>query len=300
MTEPREPCPQSELPESRASREEERHDRMERRQVELRRLPSEHTLHDVLIHQGCQELDRATSAIFWSALAAGLSMGFSLVAEGVLYAHLPEVSWRPLVAGAGYSVGFVIVIFGRQLLFTENTLTPVLPLLRRREAATLVGVLRLWAVVLGANLLGAVLIAWALSGTGVMSQPVREAFEVIGQEAMVPGFWSKVWRGVFAGWLIALIVWILPYAEVTRLWVVILLTWLVSVAGLTHVIAGSIEVFTLAWSGQAGWFEVLGGYTLPALIGNTIGGVTLVAALNHGQVVSGEHNRTDGAKRHCD
>lgn len=34
-----------------------------------------------------------------------------------------------LVAKLGYSVGFLIVILGRQQLFTENTLTPILPTL---------------------------------------------------------------------------------------------------------------------------------------------------------------------------
>ena len=39
--------------------------------------------------------------------------------------------------------------------------------------------------------------------------------------------------------------------------------------------------------GGTSWLAVLGGYAVPTLIGNVIGGVTLVAALNHAQVVSG-------------
>ena len=57
-------------------------------------------------------------------------MGFSLLAEAILRANLPEKPWRPLIAKFGYSIGFLIVILGRQQLFTENTLTPVLPLLQ--------------------------------------------------------------------------------------------------------------------------------------------------------------------------
>lgn len=81
-------------------------------------------------------------------------MGFSLVAEALLQSALPVEPWRPLISKLGYSVGFLIVILGRQQLFTEDTLTPVLPLLRRRNLETLVRLLRLWTIVLLADLLG--------------------------------------------------------------------------------------------------------------------------------------------------
>lgn len=110
--------------------------------------------------EGEEELRRPSSALAWSGLAAGLSMGFSLVAEGLLRSHLPEAHWRPLVAKLGYSVGFLIVILGRQQLFTENTLTPVLPLLQNKDLNRLVNLLRLWAVVLVTNLIGAIAFAW--------------------------------------------------------------------------------------------------------------------------------------------
>ena len=60
-------------------------------------------------------------------------MGFSLVVEGLLRSGLPDTSWRPLVANLGYTLGFLIVVLGRQQLFTENTLTVVLPVLHRKN-----------------------------------------------------------------------------------------------------------------------------------------------------------------------
>jgi formate-nitrite transporter family protein len=39
--------------------------------------------------------------------------------------------------------------------------------------------------------------------------------------------------------------------------------------------------------GHASWLSALGGHVLPALIGNILGGVLLVAILNHAQVVAG-------------
>jgi formate/nitrite transporter FocA (FNT family) len=86
-------------------------------------------VYETIRREGEEELHRKVSSLWWSGLAAGLSMGFSFIAEGLLMAHLPDTPWRLLVSGAGYSVGFLIVVLGRQQLFTENTLTVFLPVL---------------------------------------------------------------------------------------------------------------------------------------------------------------------------
>jgi formate-nitrite transporter family protein len=257
------------------------------RQAAERQAPGGEVVDKAICKEGADELERPTSALFWSGLAAGLSMGFSLVAEGLLRAHLPDAPWRPLVAKLGYSIGFLIVILGRQQLFTENTLTPILPLLQHRDRQTLGNVLRLWAVVLLANLLGTLAFAFAAARTGAFEPHVRETFLKIGGEALAHGFGTTLLRGVFAGWLIALMVWLLPFAEAARVWVIILITYVVGLGQFSHIVAGAVEVFSVAAAGRAGWGEVLGGFIVPTLLGNIIGGVTLVAALNHAQVVAG-------------
>ncbi len=249
-----------------------------------------HVVHAAVCREGEEELARPPSALAWSALAAGLSMGFSLVGEGLLRAHLPDEPWRPLITKFGYSLGFLIVILGRQQLFTENTLTPILPLLIRRDAATLLRVARLWAVVLAFNLLGALLFAWLVADTAAFHPAVKQAFLEVGQTALAGSFGTGVLRGVFAGWLIALMVWLLPAADAARVRIIILITYTVGLGGLTHVVAGSVEVFYLAIAGAASWTGVIGGYVVPALLGNILGGVALVAALNHAQVVAGRES----------
>jgi formate/nitrite transporter FocA (FNT family) len=216
-------------------------------------------------------------------------MGFSMIAQAFLMSHLPDADWTPLVTKLGYSVGFVIVILGRQQLFTENTLRPILPLLQRTEHASVGNVVRLWTVVLVANLIGAVIIALVCAHSSAFEPEVRAAFAEIGARAMSHDFGTVVLLGIFAGWLIALIIWLLPFAESARLWVIILITYLIGLGEFTHVVAGSIDVFTYAAMGHTSWASVLAGYTVPTLIGNIIGGLALVTALNHGQVVSGEN-----------
>src|SRR5206468_499623 len=167
--------------------------------------------------EGRDELRRSGSSLFFSGLAAGLSMGFSLASEGLLRAYLPDVAWRPLVAKLGYSVGFLIVVLGRQQLFTENTLTVVLPVLRRRALWVLRKMMSLWGIVLLANLIGALGIAWVLGHTAVFDEHVRKAMGEIAAQGVRDAFGTVLLKGIFAGWLIALMVWLMPGAQGSRL-----------------------------------------------------------------------------------
>jgi formate/nitrite transporter FocA (FNT family) len=278
------------MPEKQQDEEQEQKE-SEDQQAENRSSPSGAIVYKAILREGEEELKRSSSALFWSGLAAGLSMGFSLVTEGLLTAYLPAARWRPLVAKFGYSIGFLIVILGRQQLFTENTLTPILPLLRRKDAGTFLNVLRLWGIVLAANLIGAFAFAWVAARTVAFDPEIQTAFAEIGRKAMEHGAGTILLRGIFAGWLIALMVWLLPFAETARVWVIILITYVVGLAHFSHIIAGAVEVFALAAMNEKTWLEVLGIYIAPTLAGNIIGGVTLVAALNHAQVVAGNRGQ---------
>jgi formate/nitrite transporter FocA (FNT family) len=252
-----------------------------------RQAPTGDIVYRAIYREGHEELARSAGPLAWSGLAAGLSMGCSLLAEAFLRAHLPDAEWRPLVTKLGYPVGFILIVLGRQQLFTENTLTVILPLLRIRHAGVLKNVLRLWSIVFAANIAGAVLFALAITWMPVLDPKVKEAVVALGLEASAPAFWPTLARGIFAGWLIALMVWLLPYAETARVGVIALITYVVGLGGFSHVIAGSIEVFALSANGMLPWTAAFASYTVPALIGNTVGGVALVAALAHVQFIEG-------------
>lgn len=254
------------------------------RRVETTPLP---VIHEVIRRRGEEELARSNAALAWSGLAAGMSMGFSLICEGLFRAHLPSAEWAPLIAKIGYSVGFILVILGRQQLFTENTLTPIIPVLASRKLSTALQTLRLWAVVLASNLIGALCVAWVLGHTDVFEHSVREAFSEIGRHAIENHFSTTLLRGIFAGWLIAFVVWLMPATPSNRFWVILLLTWLVGLGDLSHIIAGSVETLYVVTTGSATWGDYFVNFMIPALIGNTIGGVSLVALINHAQLVAG-------------
>ena len=276
--------PETEPPKPQSGSEQGKKDEQQSEAME-RQSVSADVVYEAIRLEGEEELDRSTSALFWSGLAAGLAMGFSFLAQGALQAALPPEKWRHLVAILGYTVGFVIVVLGRQQLFTENTLTPVLPLLKDRSR--LGDVLRLWSVVLAANLIGALAFALVLGRTVLISADVHTELTMIAREVIAPAWDTMLLRAVFAGWLIALMVWLLPGAESARLAVIVIPTYLIALFHFGHSIAGSIDVLYLVSRGDAGigeYFRFVG----PTLLGNVLGGVTLVALLNHAQVTSGE------------
>jgi formate/nitrite transporter FocA (FNT family) len=263
--------------------------RAEQKQVEERQAIGANVVYETIRREGEDELHRPAAALAWSALAAGLSMGFSFVAEAVLMAHLPDTPWRPLISRAGYCVGFLIVILGRQQLFTENTLTVILPLLARKDLVTLLRVLRLWGVVLSANLAGTFLFALCVARIGLFEDPVQRVLQDAALAHMGTGFGIVFARAIFAGWLIALMVWLLPGADSGRLSIIIIITYLVGIGSFNHIVAGSTTALFLVLTKSISWGTYFTLFFIPTLLGNIFGGVSLVAALGHAQVVGGKN-----------
>jgi formate/nitrite transporter FocA (FNT family) len=86
-------------------------------------------IYETIRREGEEELERPGLSLALSGLMAGIAIGFSVVGEAMLRAYLPDQPWRHLVESFGYTFGFVIIIMARLQLFTENTMSPVLPLL---------------------------------------------------------------------------------------------------------------------------------------------------------------------------
>jgi formate-nitrite transporter family protein len=203
--------------------------------------PQSNEIHRVIREEGEKDLNRHTGATAWSGLAAGLSMGFSFLTMAVLQAGLPDRPWRNLVSGFGYTLGFLIVVLGKQQLFTESTLTAVLPMLAGRSWCGIPKLLLYWLVVLVTNLAGTVLFAWLICHQALFQPEVWTALGNIADEAMHDPFWPMLIKAVLASWLIALMIWLLPGSGPARMLIIIVLTYVVAISHFSHSIAGSVE-----------------------------------------------------------
>jgi formate/nitrite transporter FocA (FNT family) len=238
-------------------------------------------IHEIVRDQGEEELERSFNGLAWSGIAAGLSIGFSFLAQATLQARLPEAAWRPLVSGFGYSIGFLIVILGRQQLFTETTLTALIPALTRRNASTILLTLRVWVIVLIANLAATWIFAAISAQPGIFPEATVRAMGVLSAQAVKGPFWHTLITGGSAGWLIGLMVWLLPAADASRALIIILLTYVIAICQFPHVIAGSVEAAYGVFTGQASIGDYLFRFLIPTFLGNAAGGTILAALLNH-------------------
>jgi formate/nitrite transporter FocA (FNT family) len=250
-------------------------------------------IHDNVRGPAEEELKRSTFALLCSSFAAGLVIGFSFLAGGFVQTLVPP-RYADAAAGAVYPLGFVFVIFARSELFTENTLEPVIPLLHRRDAATFVEMMRLWSLLLVGNLAGAALFAFAMQRTAILDGDVKTQLEHLATVATSDGFGLTFARAIMAGWLIALLTWLLASTQesIAHLVLIWLATAPIALLSFRHSIAGSVEAFYRVASGSASLAGMGGSFVLPAVLGNAVGGVVLVALLNYGQV---HHERTEAA-----
>jgi formate/nitrite transporter FocA (FNT family) len=258
--------------------------RKERQQVRegVRHRPA--VVYEIIRVQGEIELRRPLSGLWWSGVAAGISIGFSFLTEAALAAYLPASEWSPIIAKLGYAVGFLIVILGHQQLFTENVLTAVLPVMARKQVHWLLKMLRLWGIVLAANIAGCIIFALALAYLPVASSNVAPALAEIVNRVMQNTPWEMFAKGIGAGWLIAALVWILSSTEHVEFVVISLLTYLIALFGFTHIVAGSVEALYGVATGIIGLETAVFRFFLPTLAGNVFGGTILFSVLSYAQV----------------
>jgi len=239
--------------------------------------------------EGLNQIHRPPFKLFLSSISAGLEVGFSILALGVVTAFLAPMAGEaamPLVkfiALLFYPIGFLFVIFGKSELFTEHTVTGLLPVLE--GVATWRRLMLLWGLVLTGNLLGAMVFSLGLSllspitpaGTGA-------ALEDFAEHLLNVPAWSIVVSGVFGGWLMALIAWVKnsPRDSITIAALVYLIAFLIGVVPLHHSIVGSVEVFAGMAYGAAIDFGQYLGFLLLSTLGNLIGGIVFVTFFKWG------------------
>jgi formate/nitrite transporter FocA (FNT family) len=231
---------------------------------------------------------------------SGLAAGFSITVTFLLYASLMGATDRtPLLGAALYPLGFIFIILGGYQLYTENTLPPVVLVLERLMSVPRLFVI--WVVVLLGNFTGGGLGAIVLARTGVLSPEAATTANYLAEKGFETPFWDLFFKATFAGLIVAGVVW-LVYAvtdSLARIVIVYLAFLAIPTADLFHVVVSFTEVVYLVLAAGASPVAGLGGFVLPVLLGNTVGGVVLVTVVNYFQTTAERLDiaRRDGAER---
>ncbi len=242
-------------------------------------------IYEVVRRDGVDEMTRPKTSLVFSGFAAGILIAFSIIGEALFRAHLPDTQWRPLIESAGYSFGFILVIKGRMQLFTENTITTVLPLMSQPCGNYFYLTARLWALVLAANVVGAFVAGTFMFYTPVFGAEVKGAIQAISEHAVMHPPLHGFFLALPAGVLIAAIVWMLPTAPQNSFIIIGVFTWLIAIGGFSHIIAGSVEMAYLVVNGTIGFLASVK-FFVPVLLGNVVGGTAVFTLLTWAQVAA--------------
>ncbi|MBT3134938.1 formate/nitrite transporter family protein [Alteromonas sp. ALT199] len=242
------------------------------------------SLYAIVHREGLEELQRPMMSLWWSGVAAGICISLSILAEGILHHLFSRSPYQFVIENLGYTVGFIMVIVGRLQLFTENTLSVILPLLSKPSLYMGACIARLWSIVFVANMVGTFLAAFFSYGLQAVPPELVEGMTAISKHyaELTPS--DAFSYGITSGFIIAAIVWMKPSVKHSQILMIVIFTYLIAIGNFTHVIAGSTELFLLALQGHISLSETAGliGATL---MGNIVGGTGLFALLAYGQVV---------------
>lgn len=256
----------------------------EKMAVEEHEKLSPRLVYEIIRRDGAEELDRPTAALIFSGIAAGLVISFLFVFKAIIASYIPtDAIWTDLITNFGYTIGFLIAILGHMQLFTENTITTVVPLFKPFTLDKLRAVGRLWGIVILCNIIGTALASLFFLTTDLFTPNIDKALDELAHHVASFSATQNLLKGVMSGLLIAALVWMLPSVS-NKFLVIFFMTYLIGLGDFTHVVVGSTEMSYLVWQGEASLGEYLFNFLIPTTIGNIIGGTGVFTLLIYGQV----------------
>ncbi len=235
-----------------------------------------------------EEISRSGRELFFSGASAGFAIVLTFIGYATGAAYFPE---SPFLTALLFPVGFIYIILGRFQLYTENTLPPVILVMTRLASLPLL--LRLWSVVLAGNVVGAVVGAFVLAQTEVLSPEAIAAGIGFTSHALEFAWWDLFFKALFAGWLVAGVVWLYTAARdaMSRFVMIYIAFYLIAVAELYHIISITCEIafFLFLEASGPGLGALIWSFWLPVLLGNTAGGVLVFTFVAYAQAEEQEH-----------
>ncbi len=235
-----------------------------------------------LIASADEEISEKPVTLFFSGLTAGFAIVLTLIGHAVGVAQFPD---NGFLGALLYPIGFLYIILGRYQLYTENTLPPVKLVLSRLAGIPLL--LRLWGIVLFGNVLGAALGTLVLAHTQVLSPEAIDAALNFVNHALELSWWDIFFRALFAGWLVAGVIWVGMASQdtITRFVIVYFVFFTIAACRLFHVVTAAAEVFFVSFYHHS--LTELGilasEFWLPVFLGNTFGGVLVFTMVAYAQ-----------------
>ena len=154
-------------------------------------------------------------------------------------AQFVGVGLAAFIKGAVFSVGLMLVVIAGAELFTGNTMITMSVLDGKSRFS---GLLYNWSIVYVANLIGSVLLAYIMFGSGLLEGPNvaigAAALKTAAGKASL-AFWPAFFRGILCNWLVCLAVWMALTSRNTigKVWAIFFPIMAFVASGFEHSIA---------------------------------------------------------------
>ncbi|MEN2283231.1 formate/nitrite transporter family protein [Algoriphagus sp. SE2] len=237
------------------------------------------------ISEAQETYEKSSSSLFLSSITAGLEIGFSFLMICAVFFFLEDRMEEESIfkmISLVYPLGFILVVLGQSILFTEQTALLTLPVLNKKR--TIGSMMRLWGIVISGNLIGGYFIAlilnWLGPRLGIFN---KEVVVTIATHVLDAAPLVILVSAIIAGWLMGLLSWLLASAKdtISRIVMIFLITSVMAFTGLHHSIIGSIEVFSgMLKSPEISLVTYLSFQSL-ALLGNAFGGAIFVGLIKY-------------------
>ncbi|MFV8225824.1 formate/nitrite transporter family protein [Christiangramia aquimixticola] len=237
------------------------------------------------IIEGCKTFDRSKTSILLSSFTAGLEIGFSYLLVCTVFSffegYFPSEVLFKLTAVV-YPIGFILVVLGQSILFTEQTSLLTLPVLNKQRS--ILSLFKIWGIVILGNLAGGILIALTLLWIGPkLGLYTTGTMAKIGEHFVSYELTTILVSAILAGWLMGLLSWLVTSSRETtsEILIIYIITAVMGITGLHHSIIGHIEIFAGLLVSSEITFLVYIKTLITALLGNAIGATVFVALLKY-------------------
>jgi formate/nitrite transporter len=251
---------------------------------------------DAMLGVGKGKCNLKTSQMLLLGIFAGAFIAFGAFACGMVSHSVENVGLSKFVGAAVFPVGLMLVVMCGAELFTGNNLIAVAYL---NKDVTLNQMLKNWVFVYIGNFIGSLLVAFLISGSGLLTTSGgglgATAIKVASAKVSLT-FGQAIIRGILCNILVVLAVWMAIGAQdfISKIWACWFPIMLFVLSGFEHSIANMYfipvgilakanaqfaEVSGLAAEKLAGinWGTFLINNLIPVTIGNIIGGAVIVS-----------------------
>ncbi len=222
-------------------------------------------------------------AYFVAAMLAGIFVGLGVALAYTVGGYAAGTTYQKLLSGVSFSAALSLVIMAGAELFTGGNMVMTAGVLRKE--VTIGQLAKVWVVCYLGNWVGSILLAYALTGTGIVSGATGQFMADTAATKMTLDPEALFLRGILCNFLVCLAVWC-GYRCKNEVAKLIMIMWCILIfftCGFEHSIA-NMTLLTIGLINPLNEAISLGGYFYNLSIvtlGNILGGALFVAVPYH-------------------